>query len=84
MRRWEVDWRFAGGMFVITLFASWMAWLMYYEWKYPCVRTEQYQSTCGGDTYCVTYDSNWNCMMWTTNATYPCTRERCVERTVRE
>lgn len=51
-----------------------------YEHDHPCVRSEEYDTTCGGGMYCVVYDNHMNCRAWSHHPTYPCKATRCLER----
>lgn len=53
-----------------------VAGAVWYDYRHPCIKRGP--GTCGGDTYCMIYDSKMNCEHWAVNPTYPC--EVCVER----
>lgn len=71
------------GITAIILFGFWMiGYSIYNEYKHPCIRTQNVQSTCGGGMYCMMMDPNNSgmCLVWSTYPTYACTITECVER----
>lgn len=75
-----MKWEDVGILAVAALFVALVVGLVYQELKHPCLEYQQYQTTCGGDSYCGAWDAKGNCLFYSRNPTYPCTESRCVRR----